>query len=267
MKNKTIILLIIMLGVLSPVGFSFASDDAKLLQPAEATTNFESIRVGVAGQGGVTFFNGSVLNEEGPYVVADDLRVDGMIWRGPSKGISDGQPLKIADTLMPALTDINDIGMEDYRWRNAYLFGDLEVGGNININGNISLDGTVDGVNISSQNAVRYSTEDNSTANLPVPSSNPGPSKIITGIADFEIPGVVCFVGGWQTKTINIPNNYFSRNNSYTVSTSRESDTQPGLDADMTAVLVSRVDRDTFIIRWRCDTSGGYLVNWTAIGY
>lgn len=160
MKKHLTTLLLASLGILSPIGFSFAFDDANLLQPAEQTTNFESIRVGVAGQGGVTFFNGSVLNEEGPYVIADDLRVDGSIWRGPSKGTSDGQPLKIADTLMPALTNANDMGNNTMRWKDIYYQGDLH-GGNANIdeltvgggsgnsgvtinnNGNVQIDGDV----------------------------------------------------------------------------------------------------------------------------
>lgn len=134
-KHKELLIIIAAaFGIFLVAGLASASNAETLqpsedgLQPAEQTTNFESIRVGVAGQGGVTFFNGSVLNEEGPYVIADDLRVDGAIWRGPSKGTGDNQPLKIADTLMPALDNVNDIGMGDNQWRNIYYRDTLQGG-------------------------------------------------------------------------------------------------------------------------------------------
>jgi len=123
-----------------------SASDAEVLQPAQVTYNeplyVPSVHIGgTGGEGGVTYFNGSIVNaSEGdvPVTFADDVRVDGMMWRGPSKGTSDNMPLKIADTLMPALTNINDIGTETYRWRNAYLSGNLEVGGNIQVDGNIN---------------------------------------------------------------------------------------------------------------------------------
>jgi hypothetical protein len=125
--TELLIIIAAAFGIFLVAGIASASD-ADTLQPANATTNFESIRVGVAGLGGVTFFNGSVLNEDGPYVIADDLRVDGSIWRGPSKGMSDGQPLKIADTMMPALDNANDIGLDTHQWRNIYYRDTLQGG-------------------------------------------------------------------------------------------------------------------------------------------
>ncbi|MCA9375917.1 MAG: hypothetical protein KC925_02535, partial [Candidatus Doudnabacteria bacterium] len=60
------------------------------------TTNLASLRVGTAGEGGVTFFNGSIVNESGPVVVADDLRVDGVITR--LNGTAD-KPVRVDDGL------------------------------------------------------------------------------------------------------------------------------------------------------------------------
>ena len=62
---------------------------------ATATTQFDSLRVGKANQGGVTFFNGSIVNESGPVTVADDLRVDGVITRLND----DAKPVKVGDDL------------------------------------------------------------------------------------------------------------------------------------------------------------------------
>ena len=81
-----------------------------------ATTDLESLRVGTAGSGGVTFFNGSVVNESGPVVVADDLRVDGRITR------LDGEENK------PVI--VND-GLE--------VEGDTEVKGDLTVEGDLTV--------------------------------------------------------------------------------------------------------------------------------
>jgi hypothetical protein len=148
MKKAILPILIIILGVFVFMGFASADSDAEILQPAEQTTNFESIRVGVAGQGGVTFFNGSVLNEEGPYVIADDLRIEGSVWRGSSKGMADGQALKIADAMFPELTGANDLGSTNLKWRNLYLSNNLHVknanlSGNLDVAGNANVEGSI----------------------------------------------------------------------------------------------------------------------------
>lgn len=126
MKTKLLRMLTIMLGVFLFAGVAAASD-ADVLQPASATTNLDSLRVGVAGQGGVTFFNGTVINEgDNPFTVGDNMRVDREIWR-IQKG---GDPLKISDNVIPTLTNANDFGTAANRWKSVYakninLSGDL----------------------------------------------------------------------------------------------------------------------------------------------
>ena len=61
-----------------------------------STTQFESIRIGTAGEGGVTFFNGSIVNEGGAVTIADDLRVDGDVYNGATRD-GDNIPLKLTD--------------------------------------------------------------------------------------------------------------------------------------------------------------------------
>jgi len=67
------------------------------------TGRFDSIYIGsTTGEGGVTFFNGTMINaSEGdvPLTIGDDLRVDGMIWRGPSRGTADDMPLNLTSRL------------------------------------------------------------------------------------------------------------------------------------------------------------------------
>lgn len=64
----------------------------------------DSIKVGAQGVGGVTFFNGTILNNTTdannngiPVTFGDDVRVDGALWRGATQGPGDTLPLKLND--------------------------------------------------------------------------------------------------------------------------------------------------------------------------
>lgn len=92
------------------------------------TMHLPDVHIGGQGDGGVTFFNGTIINEtttsEGadlPVTFGDGVRIDGPVWRGTSKGVSDSMPLKIADTMVPELTNINDIGSSSLRWDEVWL--------------------------------------------------------------------------------------------------------------------------------------------------
>ncbi len=139
---KKLLPFLTILGIFALVDLASASP-ATDLQPAQTitynedltvngTARFDSAYIGkTTGEGGVTFFNGTMINNSAgsvPLTMGDDLRVDGMIWRGPSKGTADDMPLKIADTLMPALNNVNDIGTEDNQWKDAYFAGEVTVG-------------------------------------------------------------------------------------------------------------------------------------------
>ncbi len=120
-------------GVFAVVG-SVSAADADLVQPAEVAVfneevqvngtlqvaepgYFPSVHIGSteAGVGGVTYFNGTIINasvdDEGedniPVTFGDDVRIDGTIWRGPESGTDDDMPVRIMD--------------------NVYVEGDLEV--------------------------------------------------------------------------------------------------------------------------------------------
>jgi len=132
---------LILAGTLVVVGTASAAT-ADELQPAGDSMNVSSLRVGSAGEGGVTFFNGSIINEAGALTIADDVRIDGVIFRTEVGG---DNPVKIADSVIPTVDSGFDslyqdnnggymLGSEVYRWRDVYaqwgdFSNDLTVGG------------------------------------------------------------------------------------------------------------------------------------------
>ncbi|MFH2105066.1 MAG: hypothetical protein ABII72_02405 [Parcubacteria group bacterium] len=119
---------------------------------------FSSLRVGSQGIGGVTYFNGSIVNsttgdggadnpvtfgdsvridgaitrgtsdQNMPVRIGGNLRTDGQLWGGTHKGnITDGQSLVIADTVRPAMDAINDFGSSGFQWRNGFFSGTLST--------------------------------------------------------------------------------------------------------------------------------------------
>ena len=82
------------------------------LSAAQATQVFNEavevppLKVGSQGAGGVTFFNGTIVNittdSEGngmPITFGDDVRIDGRVFRGATAGTSDSQPFIINDNV------------------------------------------------------------------------------------------------------------------------------------------------------------------------
>lgn len=89
------------------------------------TAKFDSIYVGKQDVGGVTFFNGTIVNSttgendfNNPVTFGDDLRFDGKIYRVEEGG---DNHLKIADTMIPASD--HDLGTSDDRWGNVWAAG------------------------------------------------------------------------------------------------------------------------------------------------
>ncbi len=72
----------------------------------QGTMMFDSIKVGRQGEGGVTFFNGTIINNttgEGdsdiPVTFGDNVRIDGRVWRGATSGTDDGSPFIVLDDM------------------------------------------------------------------------------------------------------------------------------------------------------------------------
>ncbi len=116
-KNKTLICtsfscLALVLGI----GLANTAS-AYELQPAATITynedltvngtgSFDSIKIGKQGVGGVTFFNGSIINAttgannyNNPITFADSVRIDGDVFRGELPGSLDDKPFRIMDNL------------------------------------------------------------------------------------------------------------------------------------------------------------------------
>ena len=87
---------------------------------------------GTGGGGGVTYFNGTIINDsEGdvPVTFSDDVRIDGMFFRW-DRGDADGRPLIAGDSLVPGLNNANRLGYSDLRWSEVWtnnLRGDENV--------------------------------------------------------------------------------------------------------------------------------------------
>ena len=145
--KKLLAMSLALVGTLALAGIASAATPADTLQPATTITYNEelivnnTIRVNSAyigsteaGVGGVTFFNGTMINnsvdEDGnstiPLTIGDDLRVDGEIYRTERGGAD--SPLKVSDTIIPTMDNTNDFGSSSNQWKDGYFAGALAVG-------------------------------------------------------------------------------------------------------------------------------------------
>jgi hypothetical protein len=94
----------------------------------------KGIKIGEQGVGGVTFFNGTIVNNtttagvDNPVTIGDKLRVDDVFYRIEVGG---SNPLKFADTLVPFKTNSYSLGNSSYRWKDLYMSGTVNTEGNI----------------------------------------------------------------------------------------------------------------------------------------
>ncbi|NQU99296.1 MAG: hypothetical protein HQ538_01035 [Parcubacteria group bacterium] len=116
---KKLIFLTAVFGLFVVVGIASAST-ADVLQPASTITYNEEVVINdtlrvdsayigstEAGVGGVTFFNGTMINNsvdtDGestiPLTLGDDVRIDGRLWRGETAGTDDDMPFIVNDNV------------------------------------------------------------------------------------------------------------------------------------------------------------------------
>lgn len=107
----------------------------------------QSIKVGEQGVGGVTFFNGTIVNQtvtdEGgdiPVTFGDNVRIDGEIYRSEVGG---DYPIKVADTIMPTTNNTYSLGTSDHQFKDGYFSGDLAVGDALSATGATTLGSTL----------------------------------------------------------------------------------------------------------------------------
>lgn len=98
MRKIAIVCLSVALSVLSTVGVASA------FRVGEGSLEVDSLRVGAEGVGGVTFFNGTIVNStmdgeyDNPVTFGDNVRIDGRVFRGEKPG-QDDKPFIINDNL------------------------------------------------------------------------------------------------------------------------------------------------------------------------
>jgi len=161
-------------------GYQTAENTTNDVQPAEDVIYGERLRTDSAVSAGrasyfyegmhldgVIFANSTIVNvsldddenDNIPVTFGDDVRIDGEIWRGTSKGTSDDMPLKISDTVIPTINNINNLGSTTNRWQNIYYSGTL-YGGSSQFNSTQIGGGYSDtGVTISSEGNLQMDGE------------------------------------------------------------------------------------------------------------
>ncbi len=126
MKNKFLIGVLAFAFVFTMFGVSYAATEWTDDNTFTGIVNWfpNGVKIGQQGSGGVTFFNGTIVNEtttdEGgdiPVTFGDNVRIDGELWRGENSGPGDNMPVKVNDDM--------------------------------NVYGDIAVSGTVDGVDVS----------------------------------------------------------------------------------------------------------------------
>lgn len=102
-----------------------------------AITNWfkKGVKIGEQSTGGITQFNGTIINNttdtngnDQPVTVGDKLRVDDYIYRVEVGGT---YPLKIADSMVPYRSASYSLGTSTYQWKDLYLSGDATIHGGV----------------------------------------------------------------------------------------------------------------------------------------
>jgi hypothetical protein len=71
----------------------------------DGTMIVDSLKVGAQGVGGVTFFNGTIVNNtttsgaDNPVTFGDNVRIDGRVYRGATAGTGDSLPFLVNDNM------------------------------------------------------------------------------------------------------------------------------------------------------------------------
>ncbi len=95
----------------------------------------KGIKIGEQGTGGVTYYNGTIVNNttntsgnDNPVTVGDSMRVDGMLYRIEVGGT---YPLKIADSIVPNTSATYSLGTSTYQWKDLHMSGDATIHGGV----------------------------------------------------------------------------------------------------------------------------------------
>jgi len=93
-----------LLGV--AIAVCISAQFAGAAQVIDDSLQVNSLKVGQQGVGGVTYFNGTIVNEttgeggsDNPVTFGDNVRIDGRVYRGATAGAGDTQPFIINDNM------------------------------------------------------------------------------------------------------------------------------------------------------------------------
>ncbi|MBU1119437.1 FapA family protein [Patescibacteria group bacterium] len=135
MKRKAIfsVVLTSLIATLFVAGAVYAASEINITEKlggkdgdffnVDGTMMMDSVKIGRQGEGGVTFFNGTIVNittndgVDNPVAFGDNVRIDGRIWRGATSGP------EAADAENPMPVIVND---------------DLQVKGKTTLEGDVS---------------------------------------------------------------------------------------------------------------------------------
>lgn len=184
---------------------------AELNSPANAVTYNEEVTINntlransayigstAAGVGGVTFFNGTIINtavdEDGdstiPVTFGDDVRIDGQIFRAEVGG---NNPLKLADSIRPQTSNAYSLGSSTFQFKDAYFAGTVTVA-------DLAGTGVIDSGNIVDGTIVAADLADNAITSAKIANGTITGSDISTS-ADLSVDSIVA--GGDVTQDIN----------------------------------------------------------------
>ncbi|MDD5341819.1 MAG: hypothetical protein PHI73_00565 [Patescibacteria group bacterium] len=162
----------------------------------KGTMMFDSIKVGRQGTGGVTFFNGTIVNSttgtgnsDNPVTFGDNVRIDGRLYRGAIAGTGDTQPLLVND----------NIEVAGYLTSNSLTTGALTASSLVG-SGIVSLD------NLASDSVTTAKIYDGTIATADLADSSITSAKITDGTitsADLASLGVTQGVEGTLTSSEN----------------------------------------------------------------
>jgi len=103
----------------------------------DGTMIVDSLKVGAQGTGGVTFFNGTIVNNttnssggDNPVTFGDNVRIDGRVYRGATAGTADTMPFIVNDN-MELTGNLLASG-------NSTITGNSTVGGNLAVTGSLT---------------------------------------------------------------------------------------------------------------------------------
>ncbi|XOU94314.1 MAG: hypothetical protein ACNFW9_05735 [Candidatus Kerfeldbacteria bacterium] len=114
MNKKLITSLVVIISIALTVGIVNAAATHNVtsqfgpegdIYQVDGTMKMRSIMIGEQDIGGVTYFNGSIVNDtttnsvDNPVTFGDNVRIDGRVWRGATAGTSDTMPFIVNDNM------------------------------------------------------------------------------------------------------------------------------------------------------------------------